>query len=122
MRVAVRRLRRAVGGDDGSVTVEAALGIASIVTVLLVGVGGVQAVVCQLQVVDAAREAARVAAVEGPGAGGEVGRAVAPEGAMVSVAGGAMVTAEVVAPAAGLPGVQVRARAVARAEPGVGER
>lgn len=113
-----RRFRAAATGDAGSVTVEAALGIASLVVVLAVAASGAGAALTQIRVVDAAREAARVAAMSGAGEGAAAGRAVAP-GAEVSVeGGGADVTARVTAPARGLPGVVLTGRAVARVEPG----
>ena len=113
-----RWLRRATAREDGSVTVEAALGIASLVTVLVIVAAGAAAALTQIRVVDAAREAARVAAMSGVVQGRAAGEAAAP-GADVTVAsGGAHVTAQVVAPARGLPGVQLSARAVARVEPG----
>lgn len=115
---ALRRLRAALGGDDGSVTVEAALGIASLVVVLAVAAAGAGAALTQIRLVDAAREAARVAALSGADEGIEAGRAVAPS-ARVAVSGaGEWVTAEASAPARGLPGVALSARAVARVEPG----
>ncbi|MFC4755816.1 TadE family type IV pilus minor pilin [Dietzia sp. NPDC055340] len=110
-------MRRA-GADSGSVTVEAALGIASLITVLAVAAAGAGAAATQLRVVDAAREAARVAATSGTGPGRSAGRAAAPEADVTVEAGGTHVTAVVVAPARGLPGVELRARAVARVEPG----
>lgn len=114
-----RRFASAVTGDEGSVTVEAALGIASLVVVMAVAVSGAAAALTQIRVVDAAREAARVAAMSGPGEGAAAGRAAAP-GAEVSVRGSAAeVTARVSAPARGLPGVVLSAQAVARTEPGV---
>lgn len=122
---APRRLRAATARlsararDGGSVTVEAALGIASLVVVIALAAAGAAAALTQIRVVDAAREAARVAAMSGPGDGVSAGRAVAA-GAEVSVeVGGSFVTAVVVAPARGLPGVELRGRAVARTEPGV---
>ena len=59
------RLRRAVAGDDGSVTVEAALGIASIVLVVALAAAAAGAALLQVRLVDAAREAARVSARDG---------------------------------------------------------
>lgn len=113
-----RRLRAAATGDDGSVTVEAALGIASLVVVLAIAASGAAAALTQIRVVDAAREAARVAAMSGAGEGAAAGRTAAP-GAQVSVdGGGANVTAHVSAPARGLPGVVLSGHAVARVEPG----
>lgn len=116
----LRRLRAAVAGDDGSVTVEAALGIASLVVVLAVSAAGAAAALTQIRLVDAAREAARVAAMSGPDLGSDAGRAAAASARVSVTAGGEWVTAEVSAPARGLPGVELRARAVARVEPGAG--
>ncbi|WP_017838318.1 TadE family type IV pilus minor pilin [Dietzia sp. UCD-THP] len=116
---ASRRFRAAATGDRGSVTVEAALGIASLVVVLAVAASGSAAALTQIRVVDAAREAARVAAMSGAQEGVAAGRAAAP-GAEVSVdSEGRSVTAQVSIPARGLPGVVLTGRAVARAEPGV---
>ena len=99
-------------------TVEAALGIASLIVVLAVSASGAAAALTQIRLVDAAREGARVASMSGAGEGVAAGRAVAP-GAEVSVdVSGEWVTAQVSAPARGLPGVGLSARAVARAEPG----
>lgn len=102
-------------------TVEAALGIASLIVVLVVCVSGAAAALTQIRLVDAAREGARVASMSGSAEGTTAGRAVAP-GAQVSVTvSDGWVTAEVNAPAHGLPGVDLSARAVARTEPGVAE-
>ncbi|MDM4141072.1 TadE family type IV pilus minor pilin, partial [Mycobacterium sp. FLAC0960] len=49
-------------GDAGTSTVEAALGIAALVVVLVLCLAGVTAVSMQVRCVDAAREAARLAA------------------------------------------------------------
>lgn len=116
---ASRRFRAAATADRGSVTVEAALGIASLVVVLAVAASGAAAALTQIRVVDAAREAARVAAMSGAQEGVAAGRAAAP-GAEVSVdSEGRNVTAQVSIPARGLPGVVLTGRAVASAEPGV---
>ncbi|KAA0919836.1 TadE family type IV pilus minor pilin [Dietzia sp. ANT_WB102] len=111
--------RAATARDDGSVTVEAALGIASLVVVISVAAAGAAAALAQIRVVDAAREAARVAAMSGPADGVSAGRAVASDAEVSVDVGGPYVTAVVVAPARGLPGVELRGRAVARSEPGV---
>lgn len=117
MRV-TRRLHPVTVHDRGSVTVEAALGIASLVTVLAIVAAGAAAALTQIRVVDAAREAARVAAMSGVGDGRAAGQATAPGAGVTVESGGTHVTAVVVAPAHGLPGVELRARAVARIEPG----
>ena len=115
---APRRRLIAATPDRGSVTVEAAFGIASLVLVVAIAASGAAAALTQIRVVDAAREAARVGAVSGAGEGAAAGRAAAP-GAEVSVdRGGHHVTARVSAPARGLPGVVLSGRAVARMEPG----
>lgn len=101
-------------------TVEAALGIASLVVVLAVAAAGAAAMLTQLRLVDAARESARVAAMAGPAEGVAAGRTAAP-GAEVAVdVDDRWATARVSATARGLPGVDLSARAVARLEPGVG--
>ena len=105
--------------DAGSVSVEAALGIASLVVVIGLSAAGAAAALTQIRVVDAAREAARVAAMSGPADGVSAGRAVAPDADVSVDGGGSFVTAVVVAPARGLPGVELHGRAVARSEPGV---
>ena len=112
------RHRAAATRDEGSVTVEAALGIASLVVVITIAASGAAAALTQIRVVDAAREAARVAAVSGAREGVAAGRAAAP-GTEVSVDGAEQyVTARVSAPARGLPNVMLSGRAVARVEPG----
>ncbi|MFU9026802.1 TadE family type IV pilus minor pilin [Rhodococcus erythropolis] len=57
--LSTRGIRQA---DDGAVTVEAAIALASIVTVVVLCIGGVLAVSMQVRCVDAARDAAREAA------------------------------------------------------------
>lgn len=110
--------RRLAAGERGSVTVETALGIASLIVVVAIAAAGVAAAATQIRLVDAARETARVAAMSGPGPGQAAGRAAAP-GAEVSVeTAGSDVVATVRTRARGLPGVELGARAVARAEPG----
>lgn len=117
--MAPRRLTEAAAGDDGSVTVEAALGIASLVVVLAIAASGAAAALTQIRVVDAAREAARVAAMSGAAEGAAAGRAAAPGAEVaVDVSSGTDVTARVSVPARGLPGVVLTGRAVARVEPG----
>lgn len=114
-----RRHPARTASDAGSVTVEAALGIASLIVVLAIAAAGVAAAATQLRVVDAAREAARVAAMSDAGQGQAAGQAAVP-GAQVTVeASGSTVTAVVSVPALGLPGVELQARAVAHTEPGV---
>ncbi len=108
-------------GDRGSVTVEAALALCSLVAVLGLVLAAVSAVAAQLRCVDAAREAARLTARGEPARAEDIARRIAPRGAVVAVTvRGDEVTARVSAnPAAGLlPGVDVGAEAAAVLEPG----
>jgi hypothetical protein len=100
------------------VTVEAAVAVCGLVVVLAIGVAAVMAVVGQLRCTDAAREAARLVARGEEGRAGGVAGAIAPAGARVVVrreGDGAWV--EVVVSRLG---VELRARAYAVLEPGVG--
>ncbi|MGH4022818.1 MAG: TadE family type IV pilus minor pilin [Pseudonocardiaceae bacterium] len=109
------------GGDRGSVSVEAALALCSLVVVLALALAGVAAVAAQLRCIDAAREAARLTARGEQQQGEELARRLAPGGAsvVVNVDGeevAVTVSADTVAGL--LPGVDVRAEAVAALEPG----
>jgi hypothetical protein len=87
--------------------------------VLLVCVAGLTAVSMQVRCVDAAREAARLAA-RGDDATGAA-RRIAPDGAAIQLrSDGDFVIATVTARSTLLPGVTVAAEAVAAVEPGVG--
>ncbi|MGV0579624.1 TadE family type IV pilus minor pilin [Mycolicibacterium elephantis] len=98
---------------------EAAFALAALVAVLILCAAGLTAVSMHIRCVDAAREAAPLAARGDDGAA--VARSVAPDGAMVGVRReGGLVVATVSARSALLPGVTVAARAVAAAEPGTG--
>jgi Flp pilus assembly protein TadG len=113
-------MRRLLRDDHGTVTVEAALALCSLVVVLALVLGAVSAVAAQLHCVDAAREAARLTARGERDRAEELARRIAPRGAVVTVAiRGDEVTAQVSAnPAAGLlPGLEVRAEAAAVMEP-----
>lgn len=108
--------------DRGSATAELAAGLPVVILLLLFGLTTVGAVTTRVQCVDAAREAARVAARGGDGV--HAGRVAAPGGADVAVTTGAdTVVATVRAPVpllgARLPGLVVTASAVAAVEPGV---
>ena len=108
-------------GDRGSVTVEAALALCSLVAVLALILAAVSAVAAQLRCIDAAREAARLTARGEPARAEDIARRIAPRGAVVAVTvRGDEVTARISAnPAAGLlPGVDVGAEAAAVLEPG----
>lgn len=112
--------RRAIArAERGSVTVEAAIALSALVLVLAMCLAGLGAMLAQLQVTDAAGEAARLAARgDADGARAAV-RVLAPTGSGLTLSGGARVTAHVVAPALGglLPGLSVEASAVAAREP-----
>lgn len=107
--------------DRGTVTVEAALALCSLVVVLALMLAAVSAVAAQLRCVDAAREAARLTARGEPDRAEDLARRIAPRGAVVAVTvTGDEITARVSAdPVAGLlPGIEVGAEAVAVLEPG----
>lgn len=83
-------------------------------------VAGLSAVGAQVRCVDAAREAARLAARGDESAASEVAGRIAPDGAAVELRwDGSLVVARVSSRPPMLFGVTVGARAVAAAEPGV---
>lgn len=109
--------------DRGAVTVEAALALCSLVVVLALVLAAVSAVAAQLRCVDAAREVVRLTARGEPDRVKDVGRRLAPRGAVVQVTvRGDEVTARVSAGlvAGLLPGIEVAAEAAAVLEPGIG--
>jgi hypothetical protein len=74
----------------------------------------------QVRCVDAAREAARLAARGDDGSASDAARSIAPDGAAVQLRrDGGFVVATVTARSPLLPGVTVAAEAVAAAEPGL---
>ncbi len=96
---------------------EAAFAVATLVVVLVFCAAGLTALAIQLRCVDAAREAARLAArgADGAAAVAQVG----PPGAVVGLRrNGAYVIARVSATSPLLPGITLAAEAVAAAEPG----
>ncbi|MBV8995104.1 MAG: pilus assembly protein [Pseudonocardiales bacterium] len=106
--------------DRGAVTVEAALALCSLVTVLALALAAVSAVAAQLRCVDAAREAARLTARGEQDRAEQLAHRIAPRGATVVVTvHGDEVLAQVSAnPVAGLlPAINVRAEAAAVMEP-----
>lgn len=111
-----------LGRDAGAVTVEAALALTSLVVVVVLAVGAVLTAAGQLQCIDAAREAARLAARGELQRAREVASELAPDGAQVDVT---VEGDEVrVAVEAGLFGgrlgsLRTHGRAVAIIEPGV---
>jgi hypothetical protein len=89
------------------------------VAVLVMAVGGVTAVSAQVRCLDAAREAARLAARGDDISAGSAARAVAPPNATLEVhRDGGFVVARVSSRSGLLPGVVIAATAVAAAEPG----
>lgn len=113
--------RRDLDADDGSVTVEAAIAVAAIVAVLMLCIAAVVAVTLHVRCVDAAREAARLAA-RGDQAAVSTASRVGPDGARVHVRfEGEYAIARVETSSALLPSVQISAEAVAAIEPGARE-
>lgn len=79
---------------------------------------GLTALGMQVRCLDAAREAARLAA-RGDQSAGQIARGIAPDGAAVEVRrDGGLVVARVSARSVLLPGITVAAQAVSAAEPG----
>lgn len=114
--------QRMAGADRGSVTVEGALALCSLVVVFALLLAGTAAISGQLRCTDAAREAARLIARGQPSLAAEAVRGLAPSGAVLEVSGeGRTVAVTVRADPAGglLPGVTVAASAHAELEPGV---
>lgn len=111
--------------DRGAVTVEAALGICSVVVVFVLALTGICWVVQHLRCTDAAVEAARLVARGDRQRAGEAVARVAPAGATLAITvQDDEVTTEVRAPPLGafLPGLAISSRAFAFVEPGVRER
>ncbi|WP_282784689.1 MULTISPECIES: TadE family type IV pilus minor pilin [unclassified Nocardia] len=101
-------------------TIEAALALATILLGMALCIGALLAASAQVRCVDAAREAARLTA---RGAGSEAvptARRVAPPGADITVRVDAdLIVATVTTHLPLLPGLELRATAVAVSEPGV---
>ncbi|MGV0815408.1 TadE family type IV pilus minor pilin [Mycolicibacterium boenickei] len=93
--------------------------MASLVAVLALCVGGLGAVGMQIRCIDAAREAARLAA-RGEDDAAAVARRIAPSGAVVHIGQDRGLVVARVSAAAVLPGLTVSAEAAAAMEPGVG--
>ena len=95
------------------------MAIAALVVVLVVCAGGLIAVGMQVRCIDAAREAARLAARGDETGAGVAARGVGPVGATLQLRrDGGFVVATVSGHSRLLPGVTIRAEAVAAAEPG----
>ncbi|MGD9622428.1 MAG: TadE family type IV pilus minor pilin [Mycolicibacterium sp.] len=100
---------------------EAAFAIIALVAILSGSIAGLTAVSMQVRCVDAAREAARLAARGDDGGAERAVRAVGPRGALLRLRrSGGHVVAVVTSNSVLLPGVSVGADAVAALEPGVG--
>lgn len=102
---------------------EAAFGLAALVVVLVLCLAGVTAVVMQVRCVDAAREAARLAARGDERNAIGAAHRIAPAGAQVRVHDdGGFILAVVTAHSRLLPGVAIRADALAAIEAGRPQR
>ncbi len=111
-------LRAFVREDEGGVTVEAALAVASLVTVLVLCLGAVLGIAYQVRCHDAAREAARLAARGDQARAVDVATRVAPPDARVAVREeGDLIVAVVTAESPLLPLLTLTAEAVAVREP-----
>lgn len=97
---------------------EAALGIAALVVVLLLCLAGVTALSMQVRCIDAAREAARLASRGDQRSAVAAARRLAPAGARVDLRrDGDFLVATVVAHSKLLPTIDIAANAVSAAEP-----
>jgi Flp pilus assembly protein TadG len=106
--------------DEGSVTVEAALGVAGLTVLTLLLLAALTVMTGQLRCTDAAHEAARLLARGQPHeAAAAVHRIAPPEAALAVQQTGDEITVEVTAHPTGslLPAVHLKATAYAVAEP-----
>jgi hypothetical protein len=93
--------------------------VAALVVVLVLCLAGLTAVAMQVRCVDAAREAARLAARGDDRGASEAARVVGPTGAGLELRrSGGRVVARVVARSPLLPGITIAAECVAAVEPG----
>lgn len=103
------------------VTVEAAFAVLAMVAILVVCTAGFTAVSMQVRCVDAAREAARLAARGDHDGADRAARRVAPTGSALELRhDGEYVVAIVTSKSVLLPGISVSAEAIAAAEPAAG--
>lgn len=85
-----------VSDDAGMVTVEAAIALSALVVVAVLAVFGIAGIGMHLSSIDAAREAARIAAQGDSARALSVSRAVAPRGAAITIGhDGELITARV---------------------------
>jgi Flp pilus assembly protein TadG len=104
--------------DAGTATVEAAFGLAALAAVLVLCLAGLTAISMQLRCLDAAREAARLAARGNEQQAVAVARQIAPSGALVQLRkDGELVVAAVSARSNLLPALAITAEGVSAAEP-----
>lgn len=120
----LRAARRYVAedGERGSASVEAAIAVCALVVVLAMAVCGVATVLAQLRCADAASQAARLAARGDQQRAEQVAGRLAPSGARmdIRVTGDEVIVVVSAEPVGGrLPGITVRAEAMAVLEPGV---
>lgn len=106
-------------GEEGMATVEAAIALAALVTVVVACVAAVMAVGTQVRCVDAAREVARLAA-RGDDRAISVGHEVMP-GSRIKVEPGDEITAIVSVDVPLFP-LEISARSVAAREPQAGQK
>ncbi|WP_228832943.1 TadE family type IV pilus minor pilin [Nocardia brasiliensis] len=108
-----------LGDDSGSVTVEAAIALATVIVAVVLCLGALLAASTQVRCVDAAREAARLAARGDEANALTAAHRVAPPSADISLRiEGTYVIARVTARAPLLPLLTLHADAVATREPG----
>jgi hypothetical protein len=97
--------------------VEAALAVATLVFVLVLCVAGIATVSAQIRCIDAAREAARLAARGDDAASALAVRAIAPAGAALQIrVDGGFAVATVSTRTALLPGITISAEAISAVE------
>jgi hypothetical protein len=90
------------------------------VVVLVLCTAGLTAVAMQVRCVDAAREAARLAARGDDGSASEAARSIGPDGAVLQLRrDGELVVARVAVRSALLPGLTIAAEGVSAVEPAV---
>ncbi|MEE3851556.1 TadE family type IV pilus minor pilin [Gordonia sp. LSe1-13] len=117
MRRVIADIKRSCRDDRGMVTVEGAYSIAAIVTTVVIGVGAVAGTTVQVRCTDAAREAARLAAI-GDASAVQVATRIAGSDARISLQdNGSQVISEVRDDVPLLPAIELSARAVAAKEP-----
>ncbi|MEU6563980.1 TadE family type IV pilus minor pilin [Nocardia nova] len=108
-----------IADQSGAVTVEAAIALAALVVVVVLCLGALLAASMQVRCIDAAREAARLAARGATAEAVPIARQVAPPGAVIDVHEvDDRVVATVSARVPALPMLRLRAEAVAAREPG----